>query len=71
MIEDEYIPTLSHATERDIDLLLVEELYASRNFLTWIAARAGLSGDATEWDVNTNGPRTLSGINIQESTRPP
>ncbi|BBU56433.1 hypothetical protein KU6B_26980 [Mameliella alba] len=60
MIEDEYIPTLSHATERDIDLLLVEELYASVSFLIWIASRAGLPSDATEWDVKHSKRRTRS-----------
>lgn len=40
----EFIPTLTHATERDIDLLLVEELYASPAFVSWLAARAGIGG---------------------------
>lgn len=44
---DRLIPTLSHATERDIDLLLVEELYASPGFVTWIADKAGLPPVAT------------------------
>lgn len=39
---EEFIPTLTHATERDIDLLLVEEIYASSAFVGWIAARAGI-----------------------------
>ena len=60
MIEDEFIPTLSHATERDIDLLLVEELYASSNFLTWISTRAGLSGNAAAWEVKHSKRRTRS-----------
>lgn len=34
--------TLSHATERDVDLLLVEELRCSRSFAEWIAERAGI-----------------------------
>lgn len=42
-MNDEFIPTLTHATERDIDLLLVEELYASPSFTSWMASRAGLS----------------------------
>ena len=43
MIE-EFIPTLTHATERDIDLLLVEELYASPGFVAWVAARGRVDG---------------------------
>lgn len=43
-MSDEFIPTLTHATERDIDLLLVEELYASPSFAAWMAARGGLGG---------------------------
>jgi hypothetical protein len=46
-LSDEFIPTLTHATERDIDLLLVEELYASPTFVRWTAARAGIR-DAVE-----------------------
>lgn len=41
-MSDEFIPTLTHATERDIDLLLVEELYASPSFVQWLAGRAGI-----------------------------
>lgn len=41
MTED-FIPTLTHATERDIDLLLVEEFYASHQFVCWIASGAGI-----------------------------
>lgn len=43
-MSEEFIPTLTHATERDIDLLLVEELYASPAFVEWIAKRARLGG---------------------------
>lgn len=42
-MSDEFIPTLTHATERDIDLLLVEELFASPAFVEWIASRAGVT----------------------------
>lgn len=38
----EFIPTLTHATERDIDLLLVEELYASPLFISWMCGKARL-----------------------------
>lgn len=41
---EEFIPTLTHATERDIDLLLVEELYSCTNFVSWIAAKAAMDG---------------------------
>ncbi|MCB1356100.1 MAG: PD-(D/E)XK nuclease family protein [Maritimibacter sp.] len=34
------VPTLTHATERDIDLLLVEELACSPDFVAWLLARA-------------------------------
>ncbi|MBB3982840.1 hypothetical protein GGR44_002520 [Sphingobium fontiphilum] len=43
-MSEEFIPTLTHATERDIDLLIVEELYASDHFVGWIAQRAGIQG---------------------------
>ena len=35
-----HIPTLTHATERDIDLLLVEELACSPDFVGWLLAEA-------------------------------
>jgi len=41
-VTEEFIPTLTHATERDIDLLLVEELFASPHFVAWMLDRAGL-----------------------------
>ena len=43
-MSEEFIPTLTHATERDIDLLLVEELYSSREFVAWVLARADIAG---------------------------
>jgi hypothetical protein len=33
------IPTLTHATERDVDLLLVEELKCSADFVRWFVHR--------------------------------
>ncbi len=42
-MSEEFIPTLTHATERDIDLLLVEELFASAAFVDWMAQRAGVT----------------------------
>jgi hypothetical protein len=41
-VADEFIPTLTHATERDIDLLIVEELYASPPFVSWMCGKARL-----------------------------
>ncbi len=41
-----FIPVLTHATERDIDLLLVEELFCSPNFVAWLLNRA-LGGKIT------------------------
>lgn len=60
MIKDEFIPTLSHATERDIDLMLVEELHASANFVGWMSARAELPAQAVAWDVKHSKRRTRS-----------
>ena len=37
MIEEEFIPTFTHATERDIDILLVEEIKTSEDFQRWLA----------------------------------
>ena len=36
------MPTLTHATERDVDLLLVEELATSHAFAIWFVRRAGI-----------------------------
>ena len=55
-----YIPTLTHATERDIDLLLVEELYSNRDFVVWIAARTGFGHEVASWDVKHSKRRTRS-----------
>ncbi|NSY16299.1 PD-(D/E)XK nuclease family protein [Neorhizobium sp. AL 9.2.2] len=57
---DEFIPTLSHATERDVDLLLVEELYTSLEFTKWMAAQAGISSPIVAWDVKHSKRRTRS-----------
>ncbi len=32
--------TLTHATERDVDLLIVEELYCNKEFIKWVVAQA-------------------------------
>jgi hypothetical protein len=58
MDKDEFIPTLSHATERDIDLLLVEELTASIDFLGWITAKVGWNALPTTWRVLHSKRRT-------------
>lgn len=60
IVEDEYIPTLSHATERDIDLLLVEELHSSIEFTTWMAGQAGILAPIATWDVKHSKRRTRS-----------
>jgi hypothetical protein len=57
---DEVIPTLTHATERDIDLLLVEELIASPTFTRWIANAAGWNGVIQSWRVLHSKRRTRS-----------
>lgn len=59
-MSDEFIPTLTHATERDIDLLLVEELYASPAFVGWVAARTGLGGAIAASTVLHSKRRTRS-----------
>lgn len=60
MSEDEFIPTLSHATERDVDLLLVEELYASPSFVAWMAGQAGISRQVSSATVLHSKRRTRS-----------
>ncbi|MFZ4748572.1 MAG: PD-(D/E)XK nuclease family protein [Sphingomonas sp.] len=59
-MSEEFIPTLTHATERDIDLLLVEELYASPSFVKWMAQRAGLKGEIASSTVLHSKRRTRS-----------
>lgn len=60
MTDDEFIPTLTHATERDIDLLLVEELHSAPDFLIWMAAHCGFHGQLSSWDVKHSKRRTRS-----------
>lgn len=60
MTDDVFIPTLTHATERDIDLLLVEELYATHDFVFWMAAQAGIAERIASWDVKHSKRRTRS-----------
>lgn len=55
---EEFIPTLTHATERDIDLLLVEEIFSSPKFLRWLADKAGLQGDIASSTVLHSKRRT-------------
>ncbi|KQY16314.1 hypothetical protein ASE23_20235 [Rhizobium sp. Root73] len=59
-MNEEFIPTLSHATERDIDLLLVEEIHASLDFTVWIARQAGINLPIASWDVKHSKRRTRS-----------
>ncbi len=60
MIKDDFIPTLSHATERDVDLLLVEELCSSFDFAWWVAGQALIPLAVTSWDVKHSKRRTQS-----------
>lgn len=60
MTDRDFIPTLTHATERDVDLLLVEELYASRDFVLWMASKVGISKPIRQWDVKHSKRRTRS-----------
>lgn len=59
-MNEEFIPTLTHATERDIDLLLVEELYASPSFVAWVAARSLVDGAVETSTVLHSKRRTRS-----------
>lgn len=59
-MNEEFIPTLTHATERDIDLVLVEELYSSFDFTSWIAVQAGIEKPVARWDVKHSKRRTQS-----------
>lgn len=59
-MKDEFIPTLTHATERDIDLLLVEELHASIEFTEWIVRQVNFDAPVASWDVKHSKRRTRS-----------
>lgn len=50
--------TLTHATERDVDLLLVEELTASSEFAHWLGQRAGWTESVGQWGVTHSKRRT-------------
>ena len=52
-----YIPILTHAIERDIDLLLVEELACSTDFVRWLLSQA------------TGSQHTLESSEVLHSTR--
>lgn len=45
--QDEFVPTLTHATERDVDLVLVEEFRCNLPFARMFAQRAGI-GDPVD-----------------------
>jgi hypothetical protein len=60
MNDNDFIPTFTHATERDVDLLLVEELYSSIDFVHWMAMNAGLTKPIWQWDVKHSKRRTRS-----------
>lgn len=57
-MSEEFIPTLTHATERDIDLILVEELHASLEFSSFIAEKAGIGLDIASTHVLHSKRRT-------------
>lgn len=57
-MNEAFIPTLTHATERDIDLLLVEELYASPSFVGWLAVEGGIAGEVESSTVLHSKRRT-------------
>lgn len=57
---DDFIPTLSHATERDVDLLLVEELHSSLDFALWMASQVDVSSRIGSWGVKHSKRRTQS-----------
>lgn len=60
MTDDTFIPTLTHATERDIDLLLVEELYSTHDFVRWMAAQVAITKPIAVWEVKHSKRRTRS-----------
>jgi hypothetical protein len=43
------VPTLTHATERDVDLLLVEELLSSGHFVRWVASHVWPDAKPVSW----------------------
>lgn len=57
---NDIIPTLTHATERDIDLLVVEEAIANRDFVEWIASHVGMTKNFDRWEVLHSKRRTRS-----------
>lgn len=59
-MSDEFVPTLTHATERDVDLLLVEELHASLEFTEWMARHVKFDAPIASWDVKHSKRRTRS-----------
>jgi len=59
-MDETYIPTLTHATERDVDLLLVEELYSNWDFVVWVSTLAGFGPAVASWDVKHSKRRTRS-----------
>lgn len=59
MVNSEDLLTLTHATERDVDLLLVEELTCSAEFVAWILRRVS-SGDVRSSSVAHSKRRTFN-----------
>ncbi len=54
----DFMPTFTHVTERDIDVLLVEELKSSPEFLQWIALKVGWDGKIYRSEVLHSKRRT-------------
>lgn len=55
---NDFIPTFTHATERDIDVLLVEELKASEDFLNWVLHKVGWEKPIVSYNVLHSKRRT-------------
>lgn len=55
----ETISVLTHATERDVDLLMVEEIVASRAFVEFLAVKSGWVGQIVDWKVLHSYHRTV------------
>ena len=59
----EFMPTFRYASERDVDVLLVEELFCAREFVAFFlvsAAKLANAGGIREWDVKHSVGRQYS-----------
>lgn len=48
---EDFILTLTHATERDVDLIVVEELQSAAPFVQWMVGKVGWAGAPNAWRV--------------------